>query len=259
MLLIISSLIFSCKSTPKEAPQPEAEEEIAVVEETVEETPEIIETVPVIEIIVPETTPIEVGSDLIRRQERYAELGDILAMAQAKRQEVINNGFYEERQQAFDIAANALNRAMEAYDAGIDAAGEDAMVDARTALDGFTAIIDGAWLSRADAIRVKSAYAQQQALKLKADMAVKDRYNFAAELHNKGDAAVRDRDYIAAIGFYEKSEPVFIELIKITAEKKEKAELALKNAEQKIVESERIAEDAVKFIENSSSEKGENL
>jgi tetratricopeptide (TPR) repeat protein len=246
--LIVSALIFSCKSTPKGTPQPEVEEEIIAVEEVVEETPEIIET-----------APVEADSGLIRRQEIYDELGYILVAAQAKRQELVDNGFYEESPQAFGVADNALNHAVEDYAAGIDAVGENSLVNARMALEGFTAIIDSVWLSRADAQRVKSANAQQQALKLKADVAVKDRYTLAAELHNKGDAALRGKDYAAAIGFYEEATPVFDETIKIAAEKKEKAEFALKNAEQKIVESEKIAEDAVKFIENSSTENGEIL
>ncbi|MDR1147410.1 MAG: hypothetical protein LBK66_02150 [Spirochaetaceae bacterium] len=257
--LIVSALFFSCKSAPKEAPQPEVE--IAVVEEVVEETPEPVETAPIAEVIVPETAPVEVEVDsgLIRRQEIYDELGNILAMAQIKRQELIDDGFYEENSQAFGVADNALNLAVEDYEAGIDAVGENSLVNARMALEGFTAIIDSAWLSRADAQRVKSDNAQQQALKLKADIAVKDRYNLAAELHNKGDAALRGKDYTAAIGFYEEAAPVFDEAIKIAAEKKEKAEFALKNAEQKIAESEKIAEDAVKFIENSSTGNGEIL
>jgi hypothetical protein len=250
VFLIVSALIFSCKSAPKEAPQPEVEVEIVTVEEVVEETPELVETAPI---------EVEVDSDLLRRQEIYDELGNILAAAQAKRQELMDDGFYEESPQAFDLADNALNSASEDYTAGIDAVGENSLVNARMALEGFTAIIDGAWLSRADAQRVKSANAQQQALKLKADVAVKDRYNFAAELHNKGDAALRGKDYTAAIGFYEEAAPVFGETIKIAAEKKEKAEFALKNAENKIAESEKIAEDAVKFIENSSTENGEIL
>jgi tetratricopeptide (TPR) repeat protein len=257
--LIVSALIFSCKSAPKAAPEPEVEEEIVVVEEIVEEIPEIIETAPIVEVIVPETAPMEADSGFIRRQEIYDELGYILVAAQAKRQELIDNGFYEESPQAFGVADNALNHAVEDYVAGIDAVGENSLVNARMALEGFTAIIDSVWLSRVDAQRVKSANAQQQALKLKADMAVKDRYALAAELHNKGDAALRGKDYAAAIGFYEEALPVFDEAIKIAAEKKEKAELALKNAEQKIAESEKIAEDAVKFIENSSTENGEIL
>jgi tetratricopeptide (TPR) repeat protein len=262
ILLIVSGLFFSCKSAPKEAAQPEPEP--AAVEEEVEEVivedemPDVVGAPPVVEIFIPETTPA-VDPNMAGLQERYNELGDILTMAQAKRQEIMNEGFYEKNQQPFDLADNALKRAEEAYDAGIDAVDEDSMVDARFALESFTAIIDGVWLSRADAARIKSSYAQQQALKLKADVAVKDRYSLAAELHNKGESAFRGKDYAAAIDFYEKAAPVFAEALKTASEKRERAALALKSAEQKIVESEKIVEDAVKFIENSSGEKGEVL
>jgi tetratricopeptide (TPR) repeat protein len=264
ILLIISGLFFSCKSAPKEAAQPEPEptavEEVEVEEEVIieDESPEVIGAAPVVEVIIPETTPAA-DPDMAGLQERYDELGDILTMAQAKRQEIMNEGFYEKNQQPFDLADNALKRAAEAYNAGIGAVNESSMVDARFALDSFTAIIDGVWLSRADAARIKSSYAQQQALKLKADVAVKDRYSLAAELHNKGESALRDNDYAAAIDFYEEAAPVFAEALKTASEKRERAALALKSAEQKIVESEKIVDDAVKFIENSAGEKGEVL
>ncbi|MDR2660054.1 MAG: hypothetical protein LBC27_08745 [Spirochaetaceae bacterium] len=254
-LIVVAGLVFACKSAPKEAPQPEQE----VVEEIVEVTPEEPEEIVEMDSAIPETTPIAVDSDIERQQERHAELGNILAEADAKRQEIMDDGLYEGNLQAFDIADNALKRATEAYDAGIEAVDENALVDGRFARDGFTAIIESAWLARTDALRVKSAYAQQQALKLKADIAVKDKYNFGTELYNKGNAALREKDYHAAIDFYEKSMPQFNDAIKIATEKRVKAELALKSAEQKIAESEKIVDDAVKFIENSSNEKGEIL
>ncbi|MDR0409850.1 MAG: hypothetical protein LBH18_05575 [Spirochaetaceae bacterium] len=252
-IFIVSAIIFSCKSAPKTPPQPEPE---PIPEEVEEEPPEsvVIDTE-----VVPEITDIAVVPEVTESEARYAELGDILTIARAKRQEIMNGGFNEENQQPFDIADNALKRAAEAYDAGIDAINEDSFIDARFALDGFIAIIDSVWLSRADALRIRSTYSQQQALKLKADVAVKDRYNIAADLHNKGIAASRRKDYIAAIDFYESALPVFAEVIKTATEKREKAELALKSAGEKISESEKIVEDAVKIIENSPNGKGEIL
>lgn len=247
-LAILIVLAVSCKSAPKTVeeapPEPapveeveevvvEPEEEPVIAEETeiVEETPEVTEAV-----------EVEDGEDeelLTKKQSMYAELGETLTAARAKRQEVMNSNLNNNYKERFDSADGALNTATGIYEAGFDAVDEAALTEARSALDGFTSIINDALLAEAESLQSTSGSMRQQALRLKADTAVKQNYNFAAELYNKGEAAMRGQDYAAAIRSYEESIPAFMETINIATEKKTKAELALKNAEEKIGESEK--------------------
>jgi hypothetical protein len=257
-LLIV--LVVSCKSAPKNVEQvetkPETVEEIAVEPEAkeepdiVEETPEVVEE---IAVIVEETD----NELLTKKQAMYAELGETLTAARAKRQEVMNSKFNEQYEDRFNSADDALNIATDSYGAGFESVDEAALAAAHSALDGFTSIINDAWLAKAEDLQSTSGTMQQQALKLKADNAVKQNYNYATELYNKGNAAMRGNDYAAAAGFYQEAIPAFMETINIATEKKAKAELALKNAEEKISQSEKIVEDAVKELE--TGENGEAL
>jgi tetratricopeptide (TPR) repeat protein len=260
-VLLAAGVFFSCKSTPKTTSEAVVAETPA--EETAavsEEKPEVSDAGIITESAAVPPMPSEADiAGLERRKQEYAELGMILAEIRAKRQEIINAGFDDADRQAFDEADEMLKRAEEVYDAGFEAFNENAMSDARLALSGFNAIVDAVWMAKTDALRVNSSEKQQEALKLRADTAVKDKYNFATELHNKGTAAFRGKDYFVAIDFFERSIPAFEETIGIAAEKKEKAELALKNAEEKILESEKIVEDAIKFLGDSIDQKGDVL
>jgi hypothetical protein len=255
--------MVSCKSAPKNVEEvkpgpekveevvvvPEAEEEPAIVEETpeaVEETPEVVEEIPG---IVNETDEVL----LTKKQALYAELSETLTAARAKRQEVVDSGLNEQYRGRFNPADAALNTATDSYGAGFEAVDEAALAAAHSALDGFTSIINDALLAKAQDLQSTSGSMQQQALKLKADAAVKQNYSYATELYNKGNAAMRGSDYAAAADFYQEAIPAFMETINIATEKKAKAELALKNAEDKISQSEKIVEDAVKELETGKN------
>jgi hypothetical protein len=248
MLLLASGWFFSCKSAPKPAVEPLPEPE-----QRAEETVEVIETEDT-----EEPSDADALAEAEKRRQGYAELNDTLTQARAKRQEIMNNKLHETAEERFADADAALTRATAAYEAGLEAFDATALDDGHTALSEFSAIIDGWWLAKAESAREVSYNMQQEALKLKADVAAKESYNLAAELHNKANAALRGNDYRGAIEFYEEAAPTFSEAMEIAAEKKAKAELALQRAESKITESEKLVEDAATLLENSSDNAGEN-
>jgi hypothetical protein len=249
--------MFSCKSAPKtvESAPPAPEESRPDVVETVEvETAIPDETVETVETVEIETVEPEEDAQALAAREKlrqdHDELGEILTQARSKRQEIMSGKLYETDQQRFDKAEGALNRATEAYEAGLETFDGSMLEDGRLALSEFSAIIDGWYLAKAEDARRASAGAQQQALKLKADAAAKENYNRAAELHNRAEAAFRGKDYRTAIAFYGEATPLFLEAMNISAEKKARAELALKKADNKISESEKIVDEAVKLIDS---------
>jgi hypothetical protein len=60
------------------------------------------------------------------------------------------------------------------------------------------------------------------------------------------------------IEFCTEAIPAFSEAIKISAEKKARAEAALEIAERKISESEKLVDDAINLLENSADDTGED-
>jgi hypothetical protein len=256
---LIAGCVISCKSAPKtvESVQPEPEESQTGVVEALEvqtgETDEIIETVET-EDAAEQEDDSETLAALEKLRQDHAELGEILTLARSKRQEIMSGKLYETAQQRFDGADGALNRATEAYGSDIETFDKTTLEDGRLALSEFSAIIDEWWLAKTLSLRETSAGAQQEALKVKADAAAKENYSRAAELHNKAESAFRGKDYRTAAEFYGEATPLFLEAVNISAEKKARAELALKKADNKITESEKLVDDAVKLLDSVSGD-----
>jgi len=258
--LLGALLFFSCKSAPAPVPAPESapvaaslppEQEVAIATAPEEAVAEEI-------VIEPAEEEIDLAA-LEARKKLFDDLGEVLAEARAKREEIITNEYNNWYPERFEGADGLLQQAAGVWDAGFEAFDGAAPAAGQAALLDFKAIIEAVWIDKADTARNIAANAQQDALKLKADVAVKSEYNRAAELFNKGNAALRDREYETAVQFYEESEPVFTDAIKLAAEKKAKAEVALKNAETKIAESEKIVGDAAALLEEASTDTGELL
>jgi hypothetical protein len=245
-MLLVVGFVFSCKSAPKPAGESQPEQ-------TSEETSEDVEVIEAVE-----TDDAGALANMEKLRQNYAELDEILTQARVKRQEIMNDRLNETAEQRFADADIMLTRATEAYETGDGAVDDTAIEYGRGALAEFSAIIDEWWLAKVAGARDVSNEMQQEALKLKADVAAKQNYNFAAELHNKATAALGNKDYQVALEFYEEAAPAFSEAIKITNEKRIRAEQALELAEIKITESEKLVEDAVGLLENSTDEAGEN-
>lgn len=227
--LLIVLLMISCKSAPKKS-----------VEQTPEPAaPEIVE-----EIFQEETVQTEdLGSAT------FEQLGELLATAQAEREEIFENEFENKNPELFATYEDAYARAAKAYEDGPAAFNKKAYDDAVEAASGFRQILDVEWMAKIDGVRKASRNAQQEALKLKADVAVKANYNLAAEFLNKAESAYRTKEWKQAYEFFIEAEPMFNAVAALAAEKRRAADLALKNAEKKLAESEQIVADAEKILE----------
>lgn len=188
--------------------------------------------------------PVDDSPDLVD----YAGLNDVIAKAQDKRQEVVDAGLEMDNLSAVEQADAKLRNAEDAYDKGEKNLSKtdrnNAFKDAQGALLGYTGILDEHWINNASELRARSLAEQQEALKLKADIAVRDDYNLTTNIHNQGEAAYRNRDYRTAITHFTESIDLYSNVSAAAAEKRRIATLALQSAETKISESEKIAADA---------------
>jgi len=145
-------------------------------------------------------------------------------------------------------ADEALAGARAVCDLGDDGSSPDdkeqAYKKAAFALGVYTGVIAAYWKQRADDARSRAFAAQKEALKLKADVAVREDFKLSTGVFNNGESNYKAGAYREAIGFFIESENMYINLCSIASEKRRLAIAALQSAEKKIEESERIAADA---------------
>jgi hypothetical protein len=233
----IFSVIFSvvlgisCKSAPppQEDPQPA---EVAVVKEEPARSVEEIE---------------DVAPDVVEAVD-FDSIGLLIAEAKAKREEIENDQIDDTGDNELLAAGKALAEAESVYDLGPDGSSAESKLaaaeSAQFALDTYNHVFEGWWLGKADEVRNRAAGAQQEALKLKADVAVRNDYLAGADVFNNGEALFKAKNYKPALSYFIESETLFVGVSMLAAEKKRLAALALQSAERKIEESERIAADA---------------
>ncbi|GMO23925.1 MAG: hypothetical protein Ta2B_03240 [Termitinemataceae bacterium] len=239
--LLLILLMISCKSTPKPQDTSSAGNETAQTEENSD------------------------GIDYSNIKATVGNLGDLLAAANEQRSEILANEFEKNDADNFALAEDALKRASDVYqksngkpESKVD---KKAIQDASLALNTYRILLDSGWMAKIDDAKKASSDAQQAALKMRADVAAKDGYNLAAEMHNKGASSYRSRDWQTSYNYFVEAKPLFDAATLSAAEKRRVAELALKNAEKKIAESEKLVSEAEQFlIEKAGSEpQGEKL
>jgi hypothetical protein len=238
--VVIVSVIFAfvlgaaCKSAPP--PQPGSIEEypapVAVDdEETIEEL-----------VIVEEVDP-----EVVEAVD-FDSIGLLIAEAKAKREEIENDGISDTGDNDLFAAGEELANAETIYDLGPDGSTAKekltATGSAQFALDTYNRVFEAWWSDKAGEARNKASGAQQEALKLKADVAVRDDYLACADIFNNGVALFKAKNYKASLDYFSESGTLFAGIATLAAEKRRLAALALQSAERKIEETERIAADA---------------
>ena len=231
--VLVSLIVISCSSTPAAGPETTAAKAAASQTES--------------------TAALELN---------YHQLGALLAQAREKRQEVTENKLEKLDEALFVQADNAFLNAEKLFNKGetaLSAAEKStAFKEAELALTAYSTLVDKHWFAIASEAKERSENAQQDALKLKADVAVRDDYNLTTEIHNQGEAAFKGKDYKHAVGYYNESAALYVTVAGVAAEKRRLATLALQSAESKILESEKIAADADTVL-NPPNSKGAQL
>jgi hypothetical protein len=178
----------------------------------------------------------------------YQRLGEIIAEAKEKREEITENKLEGLDMALVSQADDSLKNAETAYLRGESelsaAAANAAYEDAQFALLGYSAVLDKHYMVQCDDARKRSLAAREDALKVKADVAVKENYGAATETHESGEKSYRAKKYKQSYISFTESANLYAELAIVAAEKRRLAMLALQNAETKIAESERIATNA---------------
>jgi hypothetical protein len=192
------------------------------------------------------------------REDYYAardSAAEALAMYQALktgadaylvRQTITGRNFTGYDPENFDKADTVGLAAVNDYDEGNT---EQARTQAEEAGFRYNLVLKTAWIAYTAEKKASAGLQRQNALDLKANIAVRDDYNAVAQIFNQAEASLKAEKYEEASGLYEQSESGFMKVSRAAAEKRIIAEEAIRAAEEKMIESDDTAKKAEIILE----------
>lgn len=150
------------------------------------------------------------------------------------RQEIEDRDFIHYDPDNFDLADTAGLSAIADYEA---ADLESAREQGEEAYLRYNLVLATGWQSYAAEKGASSADKRQEALKLKANVAVRNDFDAASRIFAQGDSAFKAEDYPAAVDFFTDAESRFITIRDIAEQKRQAAENAIREADEKMAES----------------------
>jgi flagellar basal body rod protein FlgB len=162
------------------------------------------------------------------------------------RQEIVSRNFADYDPDNFNRADETLVAAADLYEAGNVKDAQNGAGEAKTRYDSVLKI---GWIAytkeRADA----AGKERQNALDLKANVAVRSEFDPVERLYSQAGASLKAEKYEESAGLYIQTESRFISLTQTAAEKRRVADEAIRTAEEKMTESDENARDAELILE----------
>lgn len=176
--------------------------------------------------------------------DRYKVL-QIIAEAHNKQAEADQNDFFSVDPDSYILAADAGNKAVDLYD---ESKLPEAREAAEDALNRFSQVLNNGWVSKLDE---KTSFAEESrtaSLEAKANIASKAEYDEAEQVYNSARAAQDAEDYAKASQLYNEAGALYVKAHNSTVVKEQRANEALREAEQKLAESKNKAQAAENLI-----------
>jgi hypothetical protein len=153
------------------------------------------------------------------------------------RLEVLARGFAGYDPEQFDLGGEIINSAIDAYMAG-DL--EEARIKAEEALATYNLVLSTSWESYAE-LRASLAEGERQAaLDMRTDIAAKEFFKIADSDNKTALALLKSQKFEDAARLFIDAEAMYVIASIATLEKRRAAAAAIKNANEKILESDRI-------------------
>jgi hypothetical protein len=146
----------------------------------------------------------------------------------------------------FDKADTAGLAAIGDYDAGNAEQARDGADEAKLHYD---LVLKTGWTAFTAEKRASADAQRQNALDLKANIAVRDSFNAAVQIFNQAETSLKAEQYEESVSLYEQSEDLFLALGQNAVEKRRIAEDAIQAAEEKMKESDETAQKAELILE----------
>jgi len=165
------------------------------------------------------------------------------------RQEIIDRGFKKFDEENFLKADQVANTATKDYDAGNK---EKAIENAQEALLRYNLVLSNGWAAYSGERKAAADAERELAMAERANIASRDIFREADGYYNQAEDFLKSGNHNAAAIQFTEAEAMFAIARKDTADKRQKAEAAIKRAEVKIEESGETASGAEKVIEGGS-------
>jgi len=176
--------------------------------------------------------------------DRYKVLQTI-AEAFNKQKEADKYDFYDLDKESYELAADTGNKAVDLYDENKLPEAQEAAEDA---LNRFSQVVLKGWGSKVDEITSSAEQSRSASLEAKANIASKAEYDAAEEVYNRALAAQEAGDNITAAQLFSEANDLFTKAQNSAVAKQQKADEALRDAEQKLAESRNKAQAAENLI-----------
>jgi hypothetical protein len=157
------------------------------------------------------------------------------------RVEILARGFAGYDPEQFDLGGEIINSAIDTYMAG-DL--EEALIKAEEALATYNLVLSNSWASYAE-LRASLAEGERQAaLDMRTDIAAKEFFRIADSDNKTALALLKSKKFEDAARLFIDAEAMYVIASITTLEKRRAAAAAIKNANEKIRESDRIVRNA---------------
>jgi hypothetical protein len=143
--------------------------------------------------------------------------------------------------QRFAEAEEQLQQAMSAYEEKHIAAAQEAAAEA---LSQYQQVADTGWEALAEEQRQRARALREEALNLKAHIAMKEAYQEADMVYTEGEQVLSAKDFKQAFELFTQGADQFTEVRDTTAKKRQAAEKAIQTAQDKIADSDKRAKSA---------------
>jgi len=165
------------------------------------------------------------------------------------RQEIVDRGFEKYDSENFNKADEITVIAMDQYEAGNK---ETAVTNAEEALLRYNLVLSNGWIAYASERRNLAILERERALSERANIAARDSFREAESVFNQAEGTYSSKNYQNAAILYTDSEALFTIARRETEEKRLRAVESIRQAEEKVEESNASAIEAERVIEGGS-------
>jgi hypothetical protein len=166
------------------------------------------------------------------------------------REEIVRQDFIPYDPRNFEKADTSGLAAIAAYEEGRT---EGLQGEAENIQSLYALVLKTGWISFAAERGAAAASERQAALDVKANVATRKDFDAASVVYNQAEGLFKKENYPEAAGLYVQAEYQFANTAKNAEEKRRAAEIAIKLAEEKMVESDEKAQQAELEIEGGGS------
>jgi tetratricopeptide (TPR) repeat protein len=171
------------------------------------------------------------------------------ALGFRQQQEIEAREFVQDDPENYALALSAFDEALAAYDSGDI---PEALDLALQAMFRYNQTLRFGWVSYTEEREVTATIPREASMDLKANIAAKEQFEAAEAVYNQAYAALRAGEYEKAVEFFEQSGDLFTDVYATVVEKRQRAEEAIRDAEELVTRSGETAQGAEKILEGGA-------